>query len=64
MAISFEDNRKTYSLQIERMSEGGFVVADGYRGGDLRQLRFASTSIEEAMKLCKKKLDTEHADGK
>jgi len=40
------------------------VLADGYRGGDLRQLRFASTSIEEAMKFCKKKLDTEHADGK
>lgn len=66
MAMTLGDS-KIFALNITRMQDGGFVVIDGYRSdysGDYRGPRFASTSIEEALKYCKRKLDAEHAEAK
>lgn len=54
------EQQKIFRLQIERMPDGGFVVLDGFRPGDYCAARFASSSIEDAMKYCKKKLESEH----
>ena len=47
-----------YQLQIEKLPDGGYVVVDGYRrdSGDYRGPRFASTSIDDALKYIKEKL--------
>lgn len=54
------DDKKVFGLQIQRISDGGFLVLDGYRPDTFTGPRFASTSIEEALKYCKKKLELEH----
>lgn len=45
------DDGPVYSLTIERMLHGGYLVTDAYRGdiGNLRALRFASTTVDEAL---------------
>lgn len=56
MAISIGNT--PFSLEIQKMPEGGYIVGDGsMRPGDFRQLRFASTSIDEAMKYVKSLLE-------
>lgn len=54
------EKKNVFKLQIERMPDGGFVVLDGFVRGDYYGPRFASTSIEEALKYCRKKLEAEH----
>jgi hypothetical protein len=53
---------KMTTLRISRMRDGGFLVGQpsddySFSGG---APAFASTSIEEAMKYIKRKLETEH----
>lgn len=46
------------ALEIQKMPDGGYVVGDGLvRPGDWRQMHFAATSIDEALKYIKSKLE-------
>ena len=50
------------SLDILKLPDGGYMVGDGYRGdGSFRGMRFASTSIDEALKYIKATLEQKPA---
>lgn len=45
-------------LEIRKMPDGGYIVGDGQRDyGDYRMMRFASTSIDDALKYIKGNLE-------
>ena len=45
-------------LEIHKMPDGGYLVGDGYRmSGEYRTMLFASSSIDEALKYIKSKLE-------
>lgn len=64
MATIF-DASMVYALHVERAPDGGFLVIDGRRdmdgGGNFRGIRLACTSMDEALKYIKRKLETDHA---
>jgi len=46
------------NLEIQKLPDGGYMIGDGFsRSGDYRQMRFASTSIDEALKYIKARLE-------
>lgn len=49
----------TTRLEIHKMHDGGFLVIDGMEawGGQPRQMRFACTTIDEALRYIKKTLE-------
>lgn len=53
------DNGTQISLTLERMKEGGFLVTDAWRSnnaGMIMTLHFASTTIDEALKFMRDKV--------
>lgn len=47
-----------WAFEIQKMVDGGYLVGDGLgRQGDYRQMRFASTSIDEALKYIKSRME-------
>jgi hypothetical protein len=52
-------------LEIRRMPDGGYLVSDAFHRSSgmesFRQMRFAATSIEEALKYIKGKLGQQTA---
>lgn len=60
MATILAEQSSTTELEIRKMPDGGYIVGDGYRGDNSwRQLNFASSSIDEALKYIKGKLEGE-----
>lgn len=51
------DNGTQRSLTLRRLPEGGFVVCDEYRPHEFTVEHFASTSIDEALKFMRDKIN-------
>lgn len=56
------DLRNNLALEIRKMPDGGYVIGDGYDfEGRYRNMHFASTSVDEALKYIKGKLEPRKA---
>lgn len=46
-------------MQVEKIKDGGYLVSDSHRGefGNYVPFRFASTTIDEALKYIKRELE-------
>lgn len=54
------ENGSQFNLQLMRLPQGGFMVTDGSFPGEdqyrMRQFHFASTTIDEALKFMRDKM--------